>query len=333
VRPTIKDIARMTDVSIATVSNVITNKKYVRPELKKKIQETMEYLGYEPNMAARSLKINKTFKIGVVIPDVTDPLCSEILKHIEKIISMSEYQIILYNSDGKPEKEQQISESVLLGIVDGLILVSPRTEELLMSCDYQIPTVVIGKPVSETDADISYVYADNFNGAGQIASLFLEKGYQNFVCISGPDDAQTANERLDGFQRALLNNGVEPEDLKTYHTRFDFDGCYSLVIDLLENYDPSRKKGIFVCSDIGAWGAAEAPKKKGLKIPNDIGIAGFDDNYYSRFLCPGLTTAQNPAKELGETAANVMLNKIKCGEGKADKTIVLDVKLIERESV
>lgn len=332
-RPTIKDVARMTGVSIATVSNVITNKKYVRPELKKKIQEAMEYLGYEPNLTARSLKNNKTFKIGVVIPDITDPFYGEILKQIEKTISTSEYQLILYSSDDKPEKEQQISESILLGIIDGLILVSPRTNGLLMNCEHRIPTVIVGRPALDTDEDISCVYADNFNGGRLIANLFLEKGYQHFVCIAGPDDAQTANERLDGFQSTLRNKGVKSENLETYRAVFDFDLCYSLVLDLLENYNPSKKKGFFVCSDIGAWGAVEAAKSKGLKIPEDIGIAGFDDNYYSRLISPGLTTVQNPAKELGAAAAAAVLDKLTCRGRRADKAIVLDVKLIERKSV
>ncbi len=332
-RPTIKDVAKLTNVSIATVSNVLTNKKYVSPELKEKIQEAMEHLGYEPNITARNLKVNKTYKVGVVVPDITNPFFCGIVKYIEKTISASGYQLVLYNSDEKPEKELQIFESLLLGSVDGLILVASRMNELLMARKYQMPVVILDRPAFDTDADIHFVYSDDFKGAELIADLFLKKGYQNFVCITEPDDVQFANAKLNGFKNALLNNGIQSENIETYRTAINFDDCYSIMMDLLRNYDPEKKKGIFVCGDIGAWGAIEAVKKRGLKIPRDIGIAGFYDICFLRLVCPGLTTVQNPTKELGESAARVILNKLNDNGNNVEKTIVLDVKLIERETV
>jgi len=332
-RPTVKDVSKLANVSTATVSNVLTSKKYVSQELKEKIKEAMETLGYEPNIAARSLKVNKTFKIGVVVPDITNPFFSEIVKYIEKTISKSEYQLVLYNSDDKPEKELKIFESLLFGIVDGLILAAPRMNQSLMEREYKIPVVILDRPAFETASDITFVYADNFKGAELVAALFIQKGYQEFICITGPDDVPNANIRLNGFREALYINGILSENIEEYRTEFNFDDCYALMSDLLKDYDPLKKKGVFVCSDIGAWGAIEAAKSKGLKIPRDIGIAGFDNIYFSRFIYPGLTTVQNPTKELGQSAAQVILNKLSGAESAFEKTIVFNVELIERETV
>lgn len=332
-RPTVKDVAKLANVSTATVSNVLTNKKYVSEELKKKIDEAMKQLGYEPNIAARSLKVNKTFKIGVIVPDITNPFFSEIVKYIERTISNSEYQLVLYNSDYKPEKELKIFESLLLGIVDGLILVAPRMSESYMNREYKIPIVVLDRPIFKTESNITFIYADNYKGAELIADLFIEKGYKRFICITGPQDVPNANIRLKGFKDALLNSGIEPKMIEAYRTEFDFDDCYELMLDLLQDYDPSIKKGVFVCSDIGAWGAIEAAKSKGLKIPRDIGIAGFDNIYFSRFIYPGLTTVQNPTKELGQAAAQIILSQLNSEENAQKKKVIFNTELVVRETV
>ena len=332
-RPTVKDVAKLANVSTATVSNVLTSKKYVSEELKLKIKEAMSTLGYEPNISARSLKVNKTFKIGVVVPDITNPFFSEIVKYIEKTINKSYYQLVLYNSDDKAEKEKKILDSLMLGIVDGLILVAPRLEETLLKRDYDLPVVILDRPAFDTASDITFIYADNFKGAVMIANLFLKKGYKKYICITGPEDVPNANLRLLGFRQALLNNGIKQENIEEYRTEFNFDACYSIMTELLQDYDPTQRKAVFVCSDIGAWGAIEAAKSKGLKIPRDIGIAGFDNIYFSRFIYPGLTTVENPTKDLGQTAALVLLNKLNDDPDFSDQTVVLDVNLIQRESV
>lgn len=332
-RPTVKDVAKLANVSTATVSNVLTNKKYVSQELKDKIMEAMTVLGYEPNIAARSLKVNKTFKIGVVVPDITNPFFSEIVKYIEKTISKTEYQLVLFNSDDKPEKELAIFESLLPGIVDGIVLVAPRMAEARMDRDYNIPVVILDRPPFETDSNLTFIFADNFKGARLIADLFVKKDYQKFVCITGPVDVPNANIRLDGFRKALTDHGIAAGNIEEYRTEFNFDDCYAMMAGLMENYEPGEKKGVFVCSDIGAWGAMEAVKSKGMKIPRDIGIAGFDNIYFSRFIYPGLTTVQNPTKELGQTAAQVILNQLNGRKEAPEKAIVFDVELIERDTV
>jgi LacI family transcriptional regulator len=332
-RPTVKDVAKLSGVSTATVSNVLTNKKYVSDELKDKIKEAMDILGYEPNITARSLKVNKTFKIGVVVPDISNPFFSEIVKYIERTISKSEYQLVLYNSDDKTEKELEIFESLLLGTVDGLILIAPRMAEKLINRDYKIPVVILDRPAFHTESNITFIYADNYKGAELVADLFVKKGYQKFICITGPCDVPNANIRLEGFREALIAHGITAENIEEYRTEFDFDDCNAMMTELLQNYKPLDRKGVFVCSDIGAWGAIEAVKSKGLKIPKDIGIAGFDNIYFSRFIYPGLTTVQNPTKELGQSAAQVILNKLNGGADYFETTIVFNVELIERDTV
>lgn len=332
-RATIKDVAELANVSTATVSNVLTNKKYVSQELRDKIQAAKEELGYEPNIIARSLKVNKTFKIGVAVPDITNPFFGEIVKYIEKTLDKSEYQLILCNSDDNPDKELKIFESFLLGLVDGIILVAPRMNEKQMNRGYSIPIVILDRPAFDTDSNITFIYADNFKGTELVADYFIKKEYCDFICIAGPDDVPNANIRLNGFKQALLSRGVKEGNIEEYRAEFNFDACYSKMTQILKDYDPLKKKGVFVCSDIGAWGAIEAIKYKGLKIPRDIGIIGFDDIYFSKFIYPGLTTVHNPTEELGNTAAQVILDKLNKRESSDEKTIIFEVTLIERETV
>lgn len=335
-RITIKDVARHADVSTATVSNVLTGAKFVSNELKLRIAGAMDELGYQPNVIARSLKINKTMRIGVIVPDITNPFFSEIVKMIDAKVNEEDFQLIVCNSEYDIEKEKKLFNSfVLSGGVDGLVMVAPRMEVEAFNIHRMIPLIIVDRPQFQHDMkDVTFIYADNYIGASYMASHFLEKEYKEFACIAGPETVPNANARYEGFVHTLSKNGIPERNITVLRGEFTFDCGYASMMKILANYDPKReRKAVFVCSDIVAWGAIEAAKAKALAIPEDIGIAGYDNIYFSNFIHQGLTTVENPSVQMGEKVGAIMLDRLQRGVAMSKKPIILDSSLIVRRTV
>jgi LacI family transcriptional regulator len=333
-RATIRDVAKLANVSTATVSNVITESKFVSDELRAKILESMRILGYEPNIVARSLKINKTFRIGVIVPDITNPFFSEIVKQIETTIDAAKYQLILCNSDYQVETEVKIYNSFIMGGgVDALILVAPRMTEQQLDGDSRLPTVVVDRPAFKTSKEIVFVYTDNYVGASMMASHLLSKDYLRFACIAGPESVPNANMRFTGFRDRLMQAGVEKDDIKVIRCEFSFDEGYKAMTEILEDFNLTERTAVFVSSDIAAWGAIEAAHAKGLEVPKDIGVAGYDNIYFANFINQGLTTIENPTKLMGEQAGHAILDLLNGKGAVPGHAIILDSSLIVRKTV
>lgn len=333
-RSTIKDVAKLADVSVATVSNVLTSKKYVSPVLTKRIEDAMEILNYKPNKVARSLKNNETLTIGVMVPDITNPFFSEIVKKVESIADKENYQIILFNTNGNYIKERKIIESLNTNIVDGIINIAPRMKEKEINFSANIPMVIVDRPSFKANNNIAFVYTDNFKGSHLVADYMVKKGYKKFICIAGPvDKVPNAKQRLKGFKKGLESAKIDKKNLDVYFSNFSFDEGYELMTEILKQYDHKDVKAVFVSSDIVAWGVIEAVKTKGLKIPKDIAIVGYDNIYFSNFIYPGLTTVDNRTKKLGEISANMLITVLKNKIDFINKSIILEPSLIIRKSL
>lgn len=335
-RSTIKDVAQLANVSTATVSNVHTGAKNVSEELRTRILWAMEVLGYEPNVVARSLKINKTFRIGIIVPDITNPFFSEIVKEIDTAVSKKNYQLVLFSSDYDVKKEFQFYASLVMGNgVDGLIMVAPRMEESQFKLNRSIPLLVVDRPAFfDGISDIAFVYADNYAGAYLMASLLLKKKYKRFACIAGPETVPNANARYEGFKAKLTEAGYSSNEIEVIRREFSFIDGYEAMMKLLEGYDPAKQKmAVFACSDISAWGAIEAVNSKGLMIPEDIGIAGYDNIYFAKFIQKGLTTIENPTKDMGGEAGELMLERLSNNRPFESSPVILESSLKERETV
>lgn len=335
-RVTIKDVAKKVGVSTATISNVITGAKYVREDLKERIIQEMEEMGYQPNVVARSLKVNKTMTIGVIVPDISNPFFSDIIKKIDSVVSQEDYQLIVCNAKDDIPKEKKLFESFLRGGgVDGLIMIAPRMGEEDFYSYTPIPLIVVDRPPFQKSInDIAFVYTDNYFGASLIAEHFLEKGYKQFACIAGPESVPNADSRHSGFIDTLTNEGVKEDNIMVVRSEFNFTCGYESMNIVLDNLDIRKTKtGVFVGNDIAAWGAIEAAKNRNLEIPDDVGIAGYDNIYFSNFIQKGLTTVNNSTEGMGEEAGLIMLKRLKNGNQLGRKQVVLDSLLIERRTV
>lgn len=331
---TIKDVSRLAGTSIATVSNVITGRKYVTPELKKKVQDAMAKLSYTPNLAAKTLKTKQTFRIGVAVPDITNPFFSEILKNIEKGIEGSGYQLVLYDTDANPEVEEKLVSSIVnQSQVDGLILIAPRGSDVFLSRSWNIPFVIVDRGEIEGDNNLSFVYGDNFKAAQSIADYAFDRGYRRFVCIAGPEIVPNANSRKDGFLDGLKKHGISADSVLILRGEFSYDNGYSIACDLLDKrgYDPVGT-AFFVSSDIMAWGVMQALRERGVSIGKDTGIISYDDIFYSRLLSPALTTFHTNTDVMGQTAGRMMLSLISKGKGFSSRKEVIDGRISIRDS-
>lgn len=332
-RATIKDVAKLSGVSTATVSNILTGKKYVGPEVTQRVRQAMEELDYQPNTIARSLKISRSYNIGIMVPDITNPFFGEIVKYAQQIANKENYQITLCDSDNDAKREPKIINTFLSAGVDGIINVAPRMKQAQLGKDLGVPMVVVDRPHFETNANIAFVYADNYKGAAAVAEHFIQKKYRRFACFTGPvGEVPNARMRFDGFLDELKKQGVTEDAWTVFYCDFSFESGYQTMETVLEDYDPSQPLAVFVSSDIMAWGAMEAVKSHKLKIPRDIAIVGYDNIYFSEFLYPKLTTVGNPTKDMASTATRMLLDAISGQTELGGRYLVVNSRFIERQS-
>ncbi len=332
--PSVKDVAKAARVSVATVSNVISEQKYVSPELTIRVNNAIKKLNYRPSKVARSLKVKKTFQIGLMVPDITNPYFAELARGAESIALKKEYQVLLCNTDGDATREEKALIAFEENRVDGIINVAPRMKiDKLLAHDH-IPTVIVDRPLSVEQSKFGVVYADNNKGSRQLAKHLLDQGHRTFACLTAPyDDIPSVKQRIKGFKGYLIENGIQDEDILLINGNLKYESGFELMTALLKA--KNRPTAVFACSDIMAWGALEAAKKAHLRVPEDIAIAGFDNIYYSEILDPMLTTVHQPKSETGEISMQMLLDKLNQSNTKKivrTHRVILDTELIIRKS-
>ena len=308
-RLSMKDVAKAAGVSVATVSNALSGKKYVSPELKETVIQTIQELGYKPSKIAQNLKQNRTYFIGLMIPDITNPYFAEIARGIEKVCLENDFQFFLTNTDGDIKQERKILDTFISQRVEGIINVAPRmSEDEIQKNINDTPTVILDRKVELKDSLLDSIYMCNEKGAKQVAKHFLSKNFKNFACIAGPQEVSPARKRLKGFTDSLIYSGIPKANIKVYFGDFKYDSGYNLSKKLIEENE--FPLALFACNDLMAWGALEAIKEKNIKIPDEIAIIGYDNIFISRLVVPALTTVDQYKYEAGVQAMNSLLKKI-----------------------
>lgn len=330
---TMKDVAKAANVSVATVSNVMSNgPKYVSPEVRAAVEKAIKELGYRPSRIARSLRTRRTFYIGLTVPDITNPFFAEIAAGVEKQALDAGYQLFLVNTDGDPDRESRAVLGFQDHLTDGIINIAPRMpDEQMASIIGDTPTVIVDRPCTLKGDKLGIVYTDNIIGSSQVAQHLLHKGHIQFACIAGPPEVPNVRSRIEGFMGELKRAGVAIEAIPVVYGDFKFDSGFSHMQELLTRVP--RPTAVFVCNDLMAWGALEAAKEKGMRIPEDVAISGFDDVYFASLVNPALTTVRQPRRAVGEIAMEVMLDLIN-GDRDSPSEIreVLQSELVVRQS-
>ncbi|HEY8362023.1 MAG TPA: LacI family DNA-binding transcriptional regulator [Tissierellaceae bacterium] len=326
---TIKDIAKLANVSIATVSRVINNKPGgVSEETRKRILELVKELGYQPNAIARSLVTKKTKTIGLIIPDISNPFFPDIARGVEDGAYMYGYNVFLCNTDDNLAKESEYINALKEKYVDGIIFTSssiPKHEHMVALIKSGIPVVIIDRRIDFED--VYGVFVDNYEG-GYIATKYLiDLGHRRIACIAGPLHTTTAKDRLEGYKKALMESGISIEE------ELIFEGDYKINSGIVgaEKVLQHKITAIFACNDLMAYGAYKTIKSLGYKIPDDVSVIGFDDIQLSQILEPQLTTIKQPAYDMGLTAASMLIKLVE-GQKLNKRVINFKPRLIIRRS-
>jgi len=328
---TIKDVAKIAGVSVATVSHVFNDTRYVSDKLRKKVKEATERLDYHPNLMAGSLRSRKTKTIGLIIPDNSNPLFAAISWLIEFECAKLGYNLILSNSAYDIKLEKEAIKTLLRKKVDGVIMIPHVTqiETLEIFLKREIPLVIIHHIIPKIKTDT--VILDNSKAAYDATKHLIDSGHKRIGYIDRPFDIAHSLNRVDAYKKTLIECDIEVnEDIITRSEGFKYkDGLNTMNILLSRNPLPSA---VIAFNDIIAIGAIRAIKDHNLEVPKDISVIGFDDIDVSSYVTPRLSTIHFPKRKMAEFATKFLVNKIK--DKAEDKTIkkILKTHLVVRES-
>lgn len=303
---TIKDIAKVCNVSHSTVSRVLNNKCARQTPQTERILATAKALDYKPNTLAVQLVKRSSHMIGLMIPDIANPHYGEITKCVEDAAANAGYRVFLCNTDWDVRKEQIYRDSLLESRVAGIIVMPVCDESHVMFRGLQIPVVLLGSRTLEPE--LNYVVMDNARAAYMATEYLLDLGRKNLCYIARPVENYTSNDRIQGFLEAAKQRGIPKENtLVTSSKGHSLTGGYLATKELLEQ--GKQPDAILAFNDFIALGAIQALEEAGLTIGKDVSVIGFDDILFSSLPKINLTTITPSNTELGQTAMRLISNK------------------------
>jgi len=322
-------VAEKAGVSVNTASRAINNKSDINEETKKKVLKIAQELGYVRNATAVALRTRKTRTIGVVIADNRNPFYAEVLNGMEAAAREKNYHIILANTQRDYKKEEEAINLLLTKRVDGLLItpVQDRDDDIKNLIDANIPFVIVGRDFENIEVDA--VYNDEVKGGFLATEYLINKGHKRIALVDGFLYKSPARGRLEGYKKALKKYGIPLDGDLLSVGDIDVKDGYERTKQLLEK--ELNFTAIFAYNDMMAFGAMQAIKEKGLRIPEDIGLVGYDDIPFSSLISPALTTIRLQKQDLGVESVKLLFSRMN-GNRKKAKKIMLDVELIIRET-
>jgi DNA-binding LacI/PurR family transcriptional regulator len=328
---TIKDIARTLNVSTSTVSRAMRNAPDVNIETRKAVMALSEELNYQPNKLALSLKQKQTHNIGVIVPNL-DYVMASMVKGIDEVALEAGYTVMVCQSNESFGREIVNTRRLLDSLVDGFIIsVSSETkvfDHFKKIQEKKMPMVVFDRVTPFLTAPS--VRLDNFDGGFQATEHLIEQGYKRIAILAGPKNLGISNERMDGYLAALKKYKLKPDPDLIIHCDFNQQYAFIATQELLSM--KKRPDAIFTISDRMAIGAMLAIKERGLKMPHDIGLVGFNNEPITSLVTPGISSVDQPAFELGKVAAKLFIESMHHPGDMSNVEETLKPKLHIRES-
>ncbi|WP_249962609.1 HTH-type transcriptional repressor PurR [Histophilus somni] len=328
---TIKDVAKMAGVSTTTVSHVINKTRFVAKETEQQVLQAIKNLNYSPSAVARSLKVNTTKSIGMIVTTCETPYFAEIIHSVEEHCYRQGYSLFLCNTQNDPGKIKNHLDMLAKKRVDGLLVMCAEYTQNsldLLAAFKDLPMVVMDWGPFNENTDL---IQDNSFSGGYIATKYLiDNGHKDIAIISGELKKTTAVMRYQGFEKAMqeANLAINPNwIMEGFFEPEDGYECMNKI--LVQDKLPTA---VFCCNDIMALGAISAIGEKGLKVPDDISIIGYDNIHASRFFSPPLTTIHQSKSRLGVQAINLLFKRIS-EKGKEHEIIEIYPELVIRKSV
>jgi len=329
---TIKDVAKLAEVSISTVSRVINDSKPVSPEARRKVLKAIDELGYKPNEIARSLVTKKSNLIGIIVDDIGNSYVAQIVRGIEEIGRMYKYDIVLCSSYGSEEAEIRFIQLLMQKQVEGIIIASEiETTKIAESINkYKVPFVYLNRlyNISKTPT----VTIDNEVASRKMVDYLYELGHKNVLYVTWNKNIELTIEKskIQGYTDGILNRGGLP--LVCGVGGYKIEDGYNNGEKILEAIEKNNVTAVFCCQDEIAIGLINYLYDKGIKVPEDVSVVGYGDISLASIYRPKLTTIKEPYYDFGAVAMRRILKEIN-GEIPDKRTLKLPVQLIKRESV
>ncbi len=336
-RVSIKDIARAAGVSHSTVSRALADSPLLPETTRRRVQRLAQRMGYAPNAIARGLVTRRTHTIGVIVTTIEDPFVAEVVRGIEEVAADQRYRVFLGTSHNDPTREVNLVRALREWRVDGVIVASSRVGALYQPVLKEIgaPIVLINNQKAQTaraavprreSEMIHSVAVDDRQGGALATQHLIDLGHRVIAYLGGPPDHAASRHRLTGYRRALKRAGLGYDSSRV---RFG-SGRADAGEQALEFFTrSSAPTGIFCYNDMTAIGALAALKRKGLRVPEDVSLVGFDDIPFARYVDPPLTTIHQPKEEMGRVAMQMLLDLL---HGKPVANVMVPGQLIVRET-
>lgn len=330
---TIKDIAKHTGLGLATISSYL-NGGNVREENKKKIQEAIAKLNFEVNEVARGLKTNQTKTIGVVIPELNNIFCTEIITGMEDILRNHGYATIVCDCRTNKDLEKEAVDFLYRKRVDGIINMPVNSDGSHLNSFQKAkkPIVLIDRKINGIDCDC--VLVDNLSAVKNAIQILIENGHTRIGMIGGPEDVFTAQERLLGYKLALMEAGIVSDDRLIAHGDYTINSGVRCLEDLVKNN--ADMTAVFIANYEMTMGAVIGINELGIKISEELSVIGFDNAEFARACKPKLTIVTQPMGEIAKNVANLILKRIEEKHNDMEqkyKIIKLQTEIMEGSSI
>ena len=327
---TLNDVARLAGVSTMTVSRVINDSGYISPETRARVNLAIAELGYMPNVLARQLRSKRTKTLALILTDITNPFFTTLARGVEDAARAQGYAVMFCNTDESEVEEIDYVRVLIQRRIDGVLLVPATSSSGSLELLHQhgLPVVVLDRRVRSGPVD--EVRTDSEAGAYAVVRHLLGLGHRKIAVLAGPEAVSTSADRVAGYRRALAEDGLGAGGEQIIFGEYNVTSGYEMTRQILAS--ESRPTAVFAANNFIAFGALRAFREAGVRIPEDMSVAVFDDLPPGWVFDPFLTVVSQPAYEIGRQAAELMLERLTGNAPAEARTIVLPSELITRRS-
>ena len=329
---TLKDVARLANVDVSTVSRALNNTSYVHPDTKKKIMDAVQQLSYKPNLLAKGLRQGKRRTIGVVVPSLNLSVFGDIVQSVEKMARDLGYAVMICTTQDDPDTEEECLNRLRNGLVDGILIASTGQNKRLLR-SIHADGIAVAQMVRRQDNQISSAVADYFSSAFQGVKFLYKKGSRHIGLINGSTEIIPYRERYRGYKKAVRDcrceeNTVESSLPKGDYFKDGYEGARALLRQCPET------DGILVAVDMQGLGALRALKDRGIKVPKQVRVLSLTGNSIGTKLETTMSSLEMPAEEIGRKVTQMIIEEIEASPDSkpSQQHIVFDVQIAERET-
>ncbi len=329
--PTQKELAKLAGVSSGTVSNVISGSVQVSERYRQKVLEAVRALGYKPNLIARSLRMNRTHMLGMVVPDLTVPFFPKVIRGAESAARERGYFLVVLDAESSAARQSEMLLLLQAQRVEGIVLITSaegeRDEDEFVLPD--VPVVFLDRLPRHLEADS--VCVNDRRAAAMGVEHLLANGHKRIAIVTGPMSLHNERERVRGYRSALQKANIGVNESLIWTTGFRFEDVASFCREKMSE-EKKKPTALFATNGVTALGALRGLYEAGLRTPRDFAFVSFDELTSESFFEPGITSVVQPAFEIGYRGVNLVLDRIESSKRRAYKSVRLDAKLTIRES-